>query len=163
MPRTADFIEESNSLKTPKTTAKDGTKRGTSPKSLANLVAPFPKGMSGNPGGRPKNDIAKEIAQAVFSENKEAIYKAMSKSLLAGNAYVFKEIAERGFGKLREMKEVIHVHQDESDSDINKRIADLLGELGLTDSIDEAGRSGLAQAGTEAPSVETEDPAILPR
>lgn len=30
------------------------SKRGTNPNSLANLVPPFPKGVSGNPGGRPK-------------------------------------------------------------------------------------------------------------
>ena len=161
MPRTADFIEESNSLKTPKTTAKDGSRRGTHSNSRKNLVAPFPKGLSGNPGGRPKNDIAKEIAQAVFSENQEAIYKAMSKALLKGNAYVFKEIAERGFGKLKEVSEVRHVHQDVNDEDLDKRIADLERDLGLAHEIDEAGRAGISQAGAEKTNGSAKDTPVL--
>lgn len=159
--RTADFIEESNSLKAPKAVAKDGTKRGTHANSRKNLVAPYPKGVSGNPGGRQKNDIAKEIAQAVFSENQEAIYKAMSKALLKGNAYVFKEIAERGFGKLKEISEVRHVHEDVSDADLDKRIAELERDLGLANAIDEAGRDGIAQAGTEKANGSAKDTPVL--
>jgi len=45
-----------------------------------------------NPGGRPKNDIAKEIAQAVFANNAEALYKTYTKAALKGNAYAFKEL-----------------------------------------------------------------------
>ena len=62
------------------------------------------KGCSGNPGGRPKNDLARDIAQAIFENSPEAIYKAFCKSLLKGNAYTFKELAERAFGKRQNPK-----------------------------------------------------------
>ena len=52
-------------------------------------------------GTRPKNDIAKEIAQAIFENDPDEIYKA----LLKGNAYTFKELAERAYGKIKESHE----------------------------------------------------------
>jgi hypothetical protein len=45
---------------------------------LAGLKPPWPKGVSGNPGGRPKIDLASEIAKAVFEQNAEALYQAYS-------------------------------------------------------------------------------------
>ncbi len=63
-------------------------------------LKPWKPGQSGNPGGRPKRDVASEIARAVFEGNEEAIYRAMLKALKKGNPRVFKELAERGFGKL---------------------------------------------------------------
>ena len=57
-------------------------------------------GRSRNPGGRPKVDIASEIAQRVFEENTDAIYRAMLKALLKGNPKVFAVLADRAFGKL---------------------------------------------------------------
>lgn len=101
MAKTAQFIEESNAAKGSDTAPKEspGKKKRGNPQ---NLVAPWPKGVSGNPGGRPKNDIAAEIARAVFSENEEAIYRAMAKALLKGNFYGFDVVANRAFGKLKE-------------------------------------------------------------
>lgn len=64
----------------------------------------------------------------------------MLKPLLNGNAYAFKELAERAYGKLKEVAEVTHIHQDMSDADLNKRIADLERDLGLTSAIDDAGK-----------------------
>ena len=46
-------------------------------------------GKSANPGGVPKHDIAKEVAQAIFLNNPEMIYKAFCKILKRGNAYAF--------------------------------------------------------------------------
>ena len=158
MPRTADFIEESKSLK-PQTSPK---KHNVHPNSIKNLI-PFVAGVSGNPGGKPKYDVGAQIARAVLDQNSAEAYKALTKALLKGNAYVFKELCERGYGKLKESHEVTHIHQDVPDADLNKRISEIERDLGLTAAIDEAGRIGLAQAGSEAPSVETEDPAILPR
>lgn len=63
-------------------------------------LKPWPKGVSGNPGGRPKRDMAAEIAQAVFEQNPEMIYQAMAKKLLKGDAHVFRELANRAFGKV---------------------------------------------------------------
>lgn len=104
MAKRAQFIEENNAAKDSDRTPSESPekkKRGNT----KNLVAPWPKGVSGNPGGRPKNDIAAEIARAVFSENKEAIYDAMASAILKGNAYSFDVVANRGFGKLKEKVE----------------------------------------------------------
>lgn len=68
-------------------------------KRLANLK-PWKPGQSGNPSGVRKNDTSRAIAQAIFDENQVAVYKAMGKALLKGNAYAFEKLAERGFGKL---------------------------------------------------------------
>ena len=57
-------------------------------------------GQSGNPGGRPKRDVAAMIAQKVFEENPKAIEKAMLKALKKGNPKVFAVLADRAFGKL---------------------------------------------------------------
>ncbi len=142
MPKTAQFIEESKNaaISNPNSTPK---KRGN----FAS-IAPycFKPGQSGNPNGRPKNDIAAEVARAVFEGNKEAIYKAMTEAMLKGNPYAFKEFADRAYGKLRESKEVTHIHEDVADKDLNARIAELERELGLAREIDEAGRIGIAQA-----------------
>ena len=47
-----------------------------------------------------KVDIASEIAQRVFEENADTIYRAMLKALLKGNPKVFAVLADRAFGKL---------------------------------------------------------------
>ena len=66
----------------------------------------FQPGKSGNPGGRPKRDVASEISRAIFEENPEAIYKAQGKRIMKGDPYAFKEHAERAYGKLKESVEV---------------------------------------------------------
>jgi hypothetical protein len=106
--RTAHFIEEQKAVKSPQNRPTSGER-----KKLRNGVDPsigkatqFKPGQSGNPGGRPKNDLAKEIAQAIFENEPEAIYKAFRKALLRGNAYTFKKLTERAFGKIKDA----HVH-----------------------------------------------------
>ncbi len=69
-------------------------------------LKPWKPGQSGNPGGRPKRDVASEIARAVFEGNEEAIYHAMLKALKKGNPKVFRELAERGFGKVTQRVEI---------------------------------------------------------
>lgn len=59
----------------------------------------FKPGQSGNPGGRPKKDIAAEIAQQLFDGNAELIARAMLKQLKKGNAKVFAVLADRAWGK----------------------------------------------------------------
>lgn len=56
-------------------------------------------GQSGNPGGRPKNDVAKAICQAVFENNADEIYKGIAAELIAGKAYTLQVAAERAYGK----------------------------------------------------------------
>ena len=66
----------------------------------------FRPGQSGNPGGRPKKDIEAEIAQRVFEENADAIYRAMLKALLKGDPEVFAVLADRAYGKLTQKVEI---------------------------------------------------------
>jgi hypothetical protein len=62
-------------------------------------LKPWPKGVSGNPAGRPKDDISVEIARAVFENNPEAIYQGMLRRLKKGDARVFKVLASGHTGK----------------------------------------------------------------
>ena len=100
-------------------------------RSLANLK-PFPKGVSGNPGGVPKYDVAAELARAVIEGNQELIYKAFVKALSKGNAYAFQVLSDRGFGKLRERIEVDRgPYADMSEQDLEQRIRELEAKLGV--------------------------------
>jgi HEAT repeat protein len=154
--RTADTIEESKAVKqsTSSDRAKNETVKkkypvGKHPNTLASLrahIKPWLPGVSGNPGGRPKYDVAAQIARAVLEQNSPEAYKALSKSLLKGNAYVFKELAERGFGKLREQHEIHHIYQEVKDEDLLARVTQLERDLGLAGAIDKAGRIGIAKA-----------------
>src|SRR6516164_1639493 len=55
----------------------------------------FQPGKSGNPGGVPKHDVAKEIAKAIFENNPDMVYKAFAKAIAKGNAYAFQVLADR--------------------------------------------------------------------
>ena len=59
-------------------------------------------GKSANPGGLPRHDLAATIARACFENNSDALYKAFSRALLKGNAYAFKELSDRAYGKMKE-------------------------------------------------------------
>ena len=63
-------------------------------------LKPFPKGVSGNPGGRPKSDVAAVLARRVFAENQPEIIAGLAKALRRGDAAVFKALADRAFGRL---------------------------------------------------------------
>ena len=76
-----------------------------SAKSLANLK-PWQPGVCPNPGGKPKRDMASEVARAVFEENPEMVYEAFVQALSSGNAYAFQVLADRAFGKLKDGLEV---------------------------------------------------------
>lgn len=69
-------------------------------------LKPWPKGVSGNPGGRPTGDLSTEIARAVFENNAEAIYHAVARALMKGNARVFAVFADRAYGKVKGQLEV---------------------------------------------------------
>jgi hypothetical protein len=96
-------------------------------------LKPWPKGVSGNPAGRPKNDISVEIARAVFENNSEAIYQGMVRALRKGDARVFKVLADRAYGKVKE--QVKFGRRDDlramSDAELNAGIAELMESLGF--------------------------------
>ena len=93
----------------------------------------FQPGKSGNPGGVPKHDVAKEIAKAVFENNPDMVYKAFCKAIAKGNAYAFQVLADRGYGKL---KETIHAdvspYHEYTDEELEKRIKELQEKLGFS-------------------------------
>jgi hypothetical protein len=143
--KTAAFIEEQKAAKE-KVEKPAQNSAQTAPKRRV-IGRPFEKGDSRiNRGGRPIPDWAQDIARAVFENNWEAIYKAMLKPLLNGNAYAFKELADRAYGKLKERHELTGPdgrplqYQDVSDADLQKRVDDILRELGLVRAIDDAGK-----------------------
>jgi hypothetical protein len=104
--RTAQTIEAHNSVKAEKRGRASGRrergpdkkKRKIHEKSVANL-RPYPKGVSGNPGGLPGTDVAAKIARRIFEENEAAIYAGMAKQLISGKAYDFDVLATRAYGK----------------------------------------------------------------
>ena len=102
-------------------------------------LKPWKPGQSGNPGGRPKNDVASEIAKAIFSQNPEMIYRAFLKALEKGNVYAFQVLADRAYGKVKETREVTHRYEDLSDTDLQREIDSLLAHLGLASQVDAAG------------------------
>ena len=85
-------------------------KRGRNPNSLANLVAPWKPGQSGNPTGK-RPDKAAEIARKVLESNEEQVYKALAAKLFQGDAYAFSVLADRGYGKLKQTQ----VHTGDED------------------------------------------------
>lgn len=132
--RTAHTIErdKANSLRAKKSSEKRG-RRGKHPNSLKNL-RPFTPGMSGNPGGKPRCDVAGLIARAIFENNQEAAYLALAKALLRGNAYVFKELADRAYGKVKDVHEVTGKDggpidiRNMTDAELDARIAELVAQ-----------------------------------
>ena len=68
-------------------------------------LKPWKPGQSGNPGGRPKRDLAAEISRAIFEQDSEAITRAFAAELKKGNARVFSALADRAYGKPRQQIE----------------------------------------------------------
>ena len=68
-------------------------------------LKPWKPGQSGNPGGRPKRDLAAEIARAIFEKDAEAITRAFAAQLKKGNAKVFTALADRAYGRPRQQIE----------------------------------------------------------
>ena len=157
--KTAETIEAATSDKAEKL-----AKKPRHPNSLKNLKMWKP-GESGNPGGRMKGDMSAQISRAIFENNPEMIYKAYAKALAKGQAFAFQVIAERGYGKLVQKQEVGDPGAFESidESGINKRISDILRDLGLTSAIDDAGRVTSAHQGERPTNGKAEDTELLPR
>jgi hypothetical protein len=150
--RTAETIERDKAAKSP-----DSSSETVAPKDPCPQLKPFQwkPGQSGNPGGR-KADLAKQIARAVFEENPEAVIRALSAALNKGNAYTFKELADRAYGKVTDKLEVTEAPPTE-DADLNERIAQLERDLGLARQIDEAGGVGSAKERARETASATKD------
>lgn len=72
---------------------------------LANLRPPWGKGVSGNPGGRPKSRPITEMYERILNDPKAvaAIQKAVQKALIKGNMAMvlqLKEMTDRVEGKV---------------------------------------------------------------
>lgn len=62
-------------------------------------LKPWKPGQSGNPGGRPKRDIAAEISRSIFERDAEAIQRVLAAELRKGNYRAFTALADRAYGK----------------------------------------------------------------
>ena len=113
MRRTAATIEEAKERKHTEGNVKKGRGRDKKPrkkyphseKQLAGLK-PWPKGVSGNPGGLPGTDIPALIARRMFEENPDIVYMGGLKALKSGSPYAFDVFANRGYGKVKEIHEL---------------------------------------------------------
>jgi hypothetical protein len=113
-------------------------------------LKPWPKGVSGNPSGRPKNDISLEIARAVFEHNPEAIYRAMTRALCKGDARIFKVLADRAYGKVKEqVSEDVPPSLSDRLAAARRRSIETLSDEELTERINQLQRELLLR-----PSVE---------
>lgn len=95
----------------------------------------FQPGVSGNPGGRPKVDLAAEIARALFEQDGPAIFAAFRKVLRKGSPYAFQVLSDRAFGKLKETHAVEYSpYKGETEENIQKRIREIEERLGYRSS-----------------------------
>lgn len=94
--RTAAQIEANSEIQS------DQRQKQRKPNAGHENVVPFKwkPGQSGNPGGRPKKDVASDICQQVFEAHPELIGQGLLNQLRKGNGFVFKEAADRAYGKV---------------------------------------------------------------
>ena len=166
MPKTAQFIAEQQSQSSEH--AKEQVYKPKRKLPAAMVPWQWKKGQSGNPGGRVKHDFAADFARKVLeAQGNETLLnqyaQGFAEQLMKGNAYTFKELAERGYGKLKEAKEVTHIYQDVPDSDLQRRMDELIRDLGLARAVDEAGGSQADPAGVGQAESQPQDTSVLPR
>jgi len=69
-------------------------------------LKPWKPGQTGNPVGKngwsERNDLAAEIARAIFEQDGEAIFESFRKLLRSGSPYGYQVLADRAYGKLKE-------------------------------------------------------------
>jgi len=88
--------------------------------------------VSGNPGGKPRVDLAAQIAMAIFQNDGPAIYAAYAKMLRKGSAYCFQVLSDRAFGKLKERHEIeVGPYHDLTEEQMQQRVAELERQLGI--------------------------------
>lgn len=85
---TAQSIEEQEERKQAEKTGRVATQNNgpvSGKRGRVENLKPWPKGVSGNPGGRPKVDLAAEIARLIFEQDGPAIFAAFQKMLPKGS------------------------------------------------------------------------------
>jgi len=69
-------------------------------------LKPWRPDQTGNPAGKngwsERNDLAAEIARAIFEQDGEAIFESFRKLLRSGSPYGLQVLADRAFGELKE-------------------------------------------------------------
>jgi hypothetical protein len=140
MRRTAQSIEENKEARRAEKPRKKGGKkpqrrqsegkktgfRGPSPD--VGKATQWKPGQSGNPGGLPKDDVSRAIARAAFENDPAALIKAFQGALRRGNAYTFKELADRAYGKVKDRVEHSGAMRFEglSSAELDARLEELL-------------------------------------
>jgi len=164
--KTAAKIEEAATVKELESPRSDHSTEQGKKRVIGNpdKIKPYQwvKGVSGNPSGRPKIDRAAELAREILEANPEAYYRGFAEQLSKGNAYAFGVLADRAFGKLKETKEITHIHQDVPDTDLQRRIDELVRDCGLAQQVDEAGGVKEPSGRAESAQVKAEDTPVLP-
>lgn len=85
-------------------------------------LKPWPKGVSGNPGGRPKTDLAAEIARLAFEGmNPREAAQAM-RTIAKRNPKMFQVLADRAYGKLKIPIEASTSLHDMTDEQLRERL-----------------------------------------
>jgi hypothetical protein len=138
--KTADIIAQQderkaargNEEKLPADTQPVTQRRRRGDRSYTARIAPWKwkPGQSGNPTGKGRHDLAAEIARAFFEQNAEALYRAFCKTPMKGNAYAFKELADRAYGRMKET--IAHERSplsDVSTPDLEAQIRELEAKL----------------------------------
>lgn len=161
--KTAKLIEESQASKESPEITPENTRKHKQHDASRIAAWQWKPGQSGNPGGRPKSDVAAAICRAAFENNAEAIYEGLTRDLIAGKAYTLQVASDRGYGKLKETKEITHIHQDVPDTDLEKRISELIADLGLAAQIDAVGGTEVPQTGAVKTNGHAKDSDLLPR
>ena len=103
-------------------------------------LKPWPKGVSGNPGGRPKKRLLDQMLEELLLTKDSALSEAIAKALLAraraGDVRAIQLVAERTQGRPKQAMEVCGPDggaleiQNMSDEQLDQRINELLAKLG---------------------------------
>jgi hypothetical protein len=101
--RTAQQIEENKEIFSTQGSRRKGIGSGNHPNSRKQLrPKPWPKGVSGNPGGQPGTDVAAKISRQIFELNEAEVYQGLAAEVIAGKPYAFDVLANRAYGKVKE-------------------------------------------------------------
>ena len=85
-------------------------------------LKPWPKGVSGNPGGRPKTDLAAEIARLAFEGMNPRDAAQAMRTIAKRNPKMFQVLADRAYGKLKIPIESRSPLDDLTDDQLRERL-----------------------------------------